>query len=256
MRHASLSLDAIERAATLLAGARREGRMLDGLPADARPATAADAHAIQAATAAQLGEAVAGWKVSPPGNGPLVRGGLLRSRVFISPARIPLALVPLLGVEAEIAFRFDRAMPARERDYSYDEVASAVTAFPAIEVVASRFRDYAGTPLLDRAADFVSNGAFVQGAARADWRSFDLARLEATLSIGGKEIVRRVGGHVTGDPLLPALALVNDLRSGPGVAAGQLMTTGTYTGLNYAKPGQTAVAEFAGFGSVEVRFGA
>jgi len=162
--------------------------------------------------------------------------------------------VPLLGVEAEIAFRFERALPPRERDYSYAEVAEAVIAFPAIEVVSSRFRDYAGTPPLERAADFISNGAFVHGPTRADWRSFDLAGIEATLTIDGKEIVRRAGGHVAGDPLLPAVALVNDLRRGPGVAQGKLMTTGTYTGLHYAKPGQKVVASFAGFGSAEVLF--
>ena len=32
------------------------------------------------------------------------------------------------------------------------------------------------------------------------------------------------------------------------------MTTGTYTGLNFAQPGQAAVAAFTGFGSAEVRF--
>jgi hypothetical protein len=35
-----------------------------------------------------------------------------------------------------------------------------------------------------------------------------------------------------------------------------VMTTGTYTGLNYAKPGQTVVASFAGFGSAQVAFDA
>ena len=54
------------------------------------------------------------------------------------------------------------------------------------------------------------------------------------------------------DPLLPAVALVNELPG--GAKAGQIVTTGTYTGLNFAKPGQTAVATFAGFGTVEVSF--
>jgi 2-keto-4-pentenoate hydratase len=73
-----------------------------------------------------------------------------------------------------------------------------------------------------------------------------------TLTIGGAEIVRRNGGHATGDPLLPAVALVNDLPG--GAKAGQVVTTGTYTGIAFAKPGQTVVASFAGFGPVEVTF--
>ena len=39
-----------------------------------------------------------------------------------------------------------------------------------------------------------------------------------------------------------------------GIAAGQIATTGTYTGLNFAKPGSTVRAIFSGFGSAEVRF--
>ncbi len=254
MQRASLDQNSIRQAASLFVAARRGGRLLDALPASAKPNNAADAHAIQEATAAALGDAVGGWKVSAPIDGQLVRGAILRSLMFDSPACVPAARVPMLGVEAEIAFRFDRDMKPAMRDYTYAEVAAAVTAFPAIEVVATRFSDYQGAPLLDRAADFVSNGAFVLGPARPDWRGHDLAKLEAVLTIGGKEIVRKTGGHVAVDPLLPAVALVNDLRTGAGVKAGQVMTTGTYTGLNFAQPGQTVVAAFTGFGAAEVQF--
>ena len=145
--------------------------------------------------------------------------------------------MPLLGVECEIAFRFDRALPPRAAEYGYDEVAAAVTAFMAIEVVDSRFSTYPKTPLLDRVADFMSNGAFVAGDPIANWRSLDLTQAEVELVIDGVSIVRNVGGHIARDPLLPAIALVNDLRQA-GIAAGCLMTTGTYTGLHFAKPGQ------------------
>ena len=64
--------------------------------------------------------------------------------------------------------------------------------------------------------------------------------------------MKRSGGHIAGDPLLPAVALVNDLPG--GIKAGQFITTGTYTGMTFAKVGQTVVAEFAGFGAVEVSF--
>jgi hypothetical protein len=54
--------------------------------------------------------------------------------------------------------------------------------------------------------------------------------------------------------LRPAVALVNDLRVGPGARAGQFATTGTFAGLNVARPEQTVIAEVAGFGVAEVRF--
>jgi 2-keto-4-pentenoate hydratase len=62
------------------------------------------------------------------------------------------------------------------------------------------------------------------------------------------------GGHASKDPLLPAVALVNDRRRSSGIGAGQIVTTGTYTGLHYAKPGQRVAVRFKDFGSVEVQF--
>jgi 2-keto-4-pentenoate hydratase len=240
---------AITQAAELLIVARRTGRLLERLPASCSPGTLDDAFAIQDATIAALGETVAGWKVSIA-DGRAVRGAIIGSRVFASGARIAAAAMPLLGVEAEIAFRFARDLPPRK--YSYAEIADAVTAFAAIEIVDSRFSTYPDLPIMDRNADCVSNGGFVHGPAAADWRKLDLKDIAVTLTIDGEEIVRRNGGHPAGDPLLPAVALVNELTE--GAKAGQIVTTGTYTGLNFAKPGQTVAATFAGFGTVAVSF--
>ena len=241
-------------AVVLLNAARQSGSLLEALPAHCRPATIADAHAIQDLTVAALGEAVAGWKIAAAPDGTLMRGVVLASRVLASPARMPAALVPLLGVEAEIAFRFERDLPPRDRDYSADEVASAVVALPVIEVVDSRFRSYKDTPLLHRLADCMSNGALVLGAPQRGWRAHDLATLHVRLEIGGATIVSRVGGHPTVDPLLPAIAMANHQRTREGVRAGQVMTTGSFTGLNYARPGQSAIATFEGFGAAQVSF--
>jgi 2-keto-4-pentenoate hydratase len=244
----------IHEAANLLVQARRTSVLLDGLPASCRPADVDEALAIQDATVDALHETVAGWKVGSPLNGKTVRGTIVQSRVIPSGGTIRAALVPLLGVEAEIAFRFDRDLEPRDRPYSYDEIAAAVTAFPAIEIVDSRFRDYKSAPLIERIADCVSNGAFVQGAPQPRWREFDLKKIEARLEIDGDVLVRRAGGHPAGDPLLPAVELVNAMRLHGGVRAGQVVTTGSYTGLNYAKPGQTISAGFEGFGSAAVHF--
>jgi 2-keto-4-pentenoate hydratase len=246
--------NAIDDAARLLSESRRTRQLLDGLPEALRPATLNDAHAIQEATATHLSDSIAGWKVSATPDGRVARGALLRSRLHASGSRIAAAAVPLLGVEAEIAFRFDRDLPPRERPYDYEEIAAAVTALPAIEIVDSRFRGYPDAPLLDRIADCMSNGAFVYGELQDGWRDFDLETLDVELLVDDRSIVHRSGGHPTKDPLLPAVALVNDLRSSTGVRGGQIVTTGTYTGLNFAKPGQTVVATFAGFRAVSVQF--
>jgi len=245
---------AILQAAKALHEARQAGTRLDRLPEFAQPQNVADAWAIQLATVKELGETVAGWKVGlSPEHGVFV-GILIGSRIFKNGASIAAAEVPMLGIEAEIAFRFDRALPSREREYGREEIAAAVTAFPAIEIVDTRFRDYAATPILERTADFMSNGGFVAGPLRDDWRSFDLAKLEVRLTIDGVERVRRVGGHPTGDPLIPAIALVNVLRASTGVTEGAVATTGSYTGLEYAGRDSTVEVAFTGFREIGCRF--
>lgn len=242
----------IRDAARLLAGARQSGIPLPALPPDLRPATLDQAHAIQEATAARLGSEVVGWKVAVQPDGEAMRGAILASALLASPATLPACLVPLLGIEAEIAFRFDDDLPPRTAPYSEGEVAAATTAVVAIEVVATRFISYAETPLLDRTADCMSNGALVVGTARPDWRSVDLEGIEATLRVNGAVLVQTRGGHAAGHPLGPAVVLVNALRAGSGVRAGQVITTGSFTGLRHVRPGDRVMAEFAGFGTAEL----
>ena len=240
---------AVAQATELLVAARRTGKLLDALPEVCRPQTLDDALLVQDATRVALGETIAGWKVALVDNR-VVRGAIFASRVFENGAQVKAATVPLMGIEAEIAFRFERDLPAGK--HSYDDVAAAVSAFAAIEIVDSRFKSYPDVSAQERNADFVSNGGFVRGPSAANWRKLDLKNIAVTLTIGGQEVVRRNGGHVAGDPLLPAVALTNDLPT--GIKAGQFITTGTYTGLTFAKVGQKAVAEFAGFDSVSVSF--
>jgi 2-keto-4-pentenoate hydratase len=245
---------ATKEAAGLLAEAWRTGKRIDRLPEPSRPRNAAEAYAIQLATIAEMGDSVAGWKVAMSQDYDLLIGILAQSRVFEDGAAISSAPMAMIGIEAEIAFRFARPLPPRERAYERSEVEAAVTAFPAIEIVDSRFTSYDGTPVIDRAADFMSNGAFIAGAAREDWRAIDLAKLEARLSIDGIEVVRGIGGHASGDPLIPAIAFSNHFRSSSGVAAGQMVTTGTFTGLQFAQRNSIVSATFVGFGDASCRF--
>ena len=241
----------IDTAVGLLTAARRTRTWLDALPPGAQPADLAEAHAIQDATAAALGDRVAGWKVSNY-QGQVMRGVILGSCLLDSPARTPAAQVPLLGLEGEIGFRFDRDLPARDRDYGRDEIVAAATAFVGIEIVASRFRDYLGTPMLHRTADCMSNGVYVVGTQRPDWRDHALDKLEVTMAVNGEVIVRKRGEHPTGDPLLPAIVLINELRKSTGVRAGQIITTGTCTGMPFGKPGDHVTVTFTDFGTAEI----
>jgi 2-keto-4-pentenoate hydratase len=190
----------IANAAALLVKARRGGPLLADLPVDVRPANVTDAHAIQDAVTAGLGRPVGAFKAMAPANGEATRGIIYADTVHASPARIPAADVPQCGVEGEVAFVFRRDLPARATPSSRDEVAAAVDACAAIEVVTSRYQNSDAVSNLEKLADSISNGAFVHAASPADWRGLELGRLRVTLTVNGAPVLEQVGGHPTGDP--------------------------------------------------------
>jgi 2-keto-4-pentenoate hydratase len=237
----------IDKAAALLVNARRTRQPLARLPEDCRPATLDEAFAIEEATVRQLGEQTAGWKVALLPDGRFSYGIVLASVVKRSEDVVDARDVPLLGMEGEIAFRFLADLPARPEPYSYDEVARNVVAFPLIEIVSSRYADYHNTPVIERTADMMSNGAFVVGDDQPNWRTIDLVNIPVSLTFDDAVVVERNGGHALGDPLALAVDMVNFRRASTGVRAGQMITTGAYTGMNVAKPGQRVAVRFGGF---------
>jgi 2-keto-4-pentenoate hydratase len=244
---------AVAEAARLLVEARRSGRLAERFPPASRPASADEAEAIQQSVARDLDEGIAGWKVALSDQFGVLRGAILSSRLFPDRAEAPASLMPALGLEAEIAFRCRDDLPPRDVDYSRAEIEERVTALVGIEVVDSRFRDAASIPVIERAADCMSNGAFVVGAERPDWRKIDLSALPASLLVNGRPAVdRQIGGHATKDPIIPLIALANVLRATTGLFAGQIVTTGTYTGVIRCQAGDHVEAVFDGFGRAAV----
>jgi 2-keto-4-pentenoate hydratase len=252
-QEARMNEQQVEQAAALLVGARR-GVGIAGLPEGCRPESVTDAHAIQDAVTAALGQPVGAFKANAPANAEPTRGVIYASTVVASPARIPVAEVPQCGVEGEVAFVFRRDLPARQAVYSREDVAAVVDACAAIEVVTSRYQDADKVSNLEKLADCISNGAFVHGAALADWRGLELGKLKVALVVNGATVLEQVGGHPTGDPLGIAVTLVNMMRGRDGVRAGQFVTCGSCTGLRYLRPGDVCSVRFDGLGVAEVTF--
>jgi 2-keto-4-pentenoate hydratase len=243
--------ETIESAARMLLEARRKAAPLDDLPASCRPESAADAYAIQDAVARQLG-AVRAWKVGAPD----AATEPVYAPIFVvehAPARFPAAAHRLFGVEAEIAFRFARDLPGGG---TREAVLAAVGSVHLVmEIIESRFRDFRVADPLSVLADNVSNGALVLGPELADWQSRDLARPPARMLVDGSEVGRCTAGNTGGDPIRLLVALANHAaaRAKP-IAAGQVVTTGAVTGMHFAGPGSTAIADFADWGKVETAF--
>ena len=242
--------DRIGRAAALLAGAHASGEALAGLPADCEPRDDAEAWAVQQAVLALRGVGIGGYKAAVPPGQPGFGAIMPASGFRTSPARLGLKPGQTIGIEGEIAFRATRDIPGGA---SRETVLESVIAFPAIELVSSRYAEAAKPSHLARVADNFSNGGFVSGPDAPGWRGLDIANLHVRLTIGDAVIADKTGGNPAGDPLAPLIWLVGFLPStGLAIRAGQVVTTGSCTGLAPAAAGQRVVVRFEGLGEVVI----
>ncbi|MDX6749808.1 fumarylacetoacetate hydrolase family protein [Geminicoccaceae bacterium 1502E] len=223
----------------------------EDLPA---PASAADAYTIQRLVSGELGP-VAAWKVgaaSPeaePGMAPI-------HLVHASPASLPAAGYHRLGVEVEIAYRIGRDLPARDEPWTREEVAAAIDAvMPAIEVVDTRLAAPLDGEPFWKLADFQLNGGLVVGAPRADWRAVDPLTQPVRLVIDGVTVAEGRGGNPAGDLMRLVTWLAGSAgRVFGGLRRGQIVTTGSLTGLRWVEPGARIGALLDGLGEVSVEF--
>lgn len=247
--------DAADRAATVLIDARLHRQWLTTLPAGCVPETSEDAYSIQERVAARFGP-VGGFKAGAPPGGPARGSPVFASLIHRSPAHVPAESLRILAVEAELGFSFQRDLPPRPKSYSEDEVLDAVGAVhAAIEIVESRFADWEGAGGLSKLADNGSNGGVVVGPEYVDWRRVDLTLAPVRLVVDGAEVIQAVGGNKGSHPLsnLPWLANNYAPRYG-GIRRGQVVITGSCTGITIARPGATVVADFSSLGQAVVVF--
>ena len=242
--------------ARLIVEARRTGEaavLPDGAP---RPADFAAAYGIQDEVIAALGPA-AGWKVGAASRG----GAPYCAPVFVQDLREgPGVWRPrsfnYRCVEAEIAYRLGRDLPARGQAYTEDETWAAIASVhPAIEVVASRFTDFDTLSVEVMAADNLNNAGLIVGsAAQVPPRLVNFDDQKASLLVDGVEAVRAVGGNPCGAPGQLLAWLANHCAGrGRALRAGDMVTTGTHTGMFAAPLGSHVVARFAGLGEVSLR---
>ena len=248
-----MSTDRITAAAAMLLAVRQGGPRLANLGANA-PTSEAEAWAVQQAVLAGLDDSIGGYKCSaPPGKAPsaaiMAAGGFRRS-----PARWSVPAGEKIGIETEIAFRFGQDLPGRATPYSLADVLDAVAGvFPIVEMVSTRFQNHQAVTPLEAMADNGAHGGFIMGADVPGWRELDLKGLTMRQSCGGAVQVEQVGGNPSGDPLVPLLWLANHLPSmGLPLRAGQVVTTGSCSGLLWVEPNQRVIGEFLGFGQVIV----
>jgi 2-keto-4-pentenoate hydratase len=256
-----LDADSQRELARLLAQLRRDGRQQSGLDMRLVPPDKATAYRIAGMVAAELDWPVLGWKIAAAKEEmqkALRTDSPIYGRTFFlreAPASFVHARLASPIPEVEYQAKLGADLPPRDKSYTIEEVTDAVASLhPGLEMAECRFIHNAAFPPLPAIlADGAGSGTIVYGPAIADWRRRDIAGQEVTLSSNGR--LRRKGNAAAAldHPMVPLTWLANELsRTGVGMKAGQMISTGTLTGMLAPKPGETYVADFGPFGSVSV----
>jgi 2-keto-4-pentenoate hydratase len=245
----------VQAAAQRLVAARKGGAAVHS--ATVAPPDAAAGYAVQDATIDAVGLA-GGWKVGAkgaelePGCAPLPVSGLFASGIrLIGP---PWAM---RGIEVELAVRFARdfipSSPEIDRAQLHDAIDCVL---PAIEVVETRLADWRESDPLAQLADLQNHGALVLGEpstlAPAD---LDLRNVEAYLAFDGQPVASCRGANPAGDVwrLLSWLAWHAAQRGRP-LRAGDVVTTGSCSGMLFGSEGMHVLADLKGIGRIELQF--
>ena len=246
-----------------LRAAWETGAPLAALPEEARPRTLAEGYRLQAMMAGVLGFEVAGWRIA--GVGKTARacvgarspfaGRIFAPRILRSGAVLPGRAMRVRGVAPVYAVELSRDLPPRTEPYTSWEVARAVGCIrPAIEVVEPRWTEWRNVGLPGIVADFAATGFLVLGVSAR--RPADTVQGDAVaeLRVNGGTAARSDGTVASEGPLAALVWLANQLRRSNGLAAGQVVSTGSRTGLHLAAPGDRITVRLQGAGVASLAF--
>lgn len=178
-------------------------------------------------------------------------GYLLDTMVLADGAAIDIASLVAPRVEAEIAFRLERALSGAA--ISVEQVLAATEAVaPALEVIDSRVADWR-ISITDTIADNASSARAVVGAFRPVG-DLDLPGVAMRMTVDG-EVVEGRGDAVLGHPALAVAWLAQALHAqGEALEAGEVVLSGALARALPVLPGCHAIVELDGLGSVDATF--
>jgi 2-keto-4-pentenoate hydratase len=244
----------IGRAAELLRWSRKTHSRLQSLPPDLTPGDLNEAYEMQLAVALSRPMPHAGFKLGLTNEdaqraadtfAPIV-GRLGSLDILRSPARIELPESHLRIVEAEVICELGSDLPAGHAPYSEQRVmASLSRAFAGLELCNTRFEESWDPSLACVVADNSNADLIVVGEPLSGEDVASLADLSVTLERHGQPAIHGSTRNVLGNPLRAVTWLANWLaRRGEGLKRGQLVSSGSCTGMTRVAVEDSVIATF------------
>ncbi|MEV6772749.1 2-keto-4-pentenoate hydratase [Nocardia sp. NPDC051030] len=156
-------------------------------------------------------------------------------------------------VEVEVGFVLGADLPGE--DCTEEDVLAATVAYaPAIELIDTRIKDWK-IGLCDTIADNASSAGWVLGPERVAPNELDIKKIDAVLTRNGEIVAEGRSDAVLGDPTIGVAWLARKVAQfGVRLKKGDIVLPGSCTRAIDARPGDDFTAEFAGLGSVRLRF--
>lgn len=254
----------VQRVAELLLWSRKNHQRQPGLAEDSTPDDLQQAYEIQSAVFRLRHAPLSGFKIGLTNHSaqramgasePIVgRLGLPDMRRTHS--RIELPATHLRIIEAEVIFEMGADLPPDRGPYTEDRVAASVRcAYAGLELCDARLADRDDTPLTHLVADNSNADLVIVGDPLENWDAATLASLPVKLEVRGKPPVHGSTGNVLGQPLRSVTWLANWLaRHGEGLTSGQLIASGSCTGMTRIGTDDLVVATFGDRAQVRVEF--
>jgi len=249
--------DTVTILADALLDARRTGRRVPSTALAGIEPTLAEGYAIQSRVLAEIGPA-GGFKAgrTSPDTNPTV-APIPQSMVRKNGATFTVNEIDACGIELEIGFLIDRPLPSADAADFEQRLQSCVRPCAAIEVVDSRLEAFTDAPPPLKLADNLLGAGVVLAEPVSEWSPDDLCEPTISLTFDGKTVIegpRPVPGGSAFGTLAGFIRTADQHKY--TIRPGQIVITGSLSGIDFIQPGTRVEGHVSGLGSVSMTYAA
>ena len=213
-----------------------------------------DVYATQDLVAVALSADIRAWKTSPLEDGTAFAGPIFANNIFASGAQISASKMHVLGIEGEIAFRISRDLPDQGQPYTRDDILTSISEMiPLIELVDTRMiNGMEQDPSLKMADNQSNYGIIIGDISKKDWTEVNATMAEVHLTVNDKILFSGTSSSSINDMFELMAGTANScVKYDRPVRAGDIITTGSCTGIVFIEPNSNVVLDFPEIGQVE-----
>ena len=184
-----------------------------------------------------------------------VTAPIFKDYCYQSPSTITIFTKQNSSVESEFGYKFKKHLPPKAKKYDLYEIISAIDCLiPVIEIIASRFKGgFENLGSIKLIADMVVHAGLVKGREINKWENINLPEQNVELYKNESKIISGYGSDVLGSPLNVLEWSINHLsKRGKHINPGDIISTGTCTGIIPIFPGDNIVANFVGLDTIKL----